>query len=331
MSGSSGQWKSNGTSSPPSEDAHQDADERQGKAVAPARFGDAERQAAEALIALALTEDLGIAGDITAEATIKAHLEGRGAIISREPGVLCGLPVVSLLGHEMGLSAGWQVLAADGTRLERGFKVARITGRVRDLLAFERTALNFLQRLSGVATLTRRFVDAVAGTKAVILDTRKTTPGWRILEKYAVRCGGGTNHRTGLYDAVLIKDNHLAALAEAGEPDPIGLAVARGRAMGKKASFVEVEVDSLEQLRRALECRPDIVLVDNFTTDRMREAVQMRDKLAAEVLIEASGGVNLDTVRGMAEAGVDRISVGALDSFSAALDLALDYETTESS
>ena len=174
--------------------------------------------------------------------------------------------------------------------------------------------------------MTARFVDAVAGTKAVILDTRKTTPGWRALEKYAVRCGGGRNHRFGLYDAVLIKDNHLAWLAEAGEPDPIGAAVGRGAGAGPGRTVVEVEVDSLEQLDRALECGPDIILVDNIGPDGLAEAVRRRDERAPGVLLEASGGVSLATVAALARTGVDRISVGALTHSAPALDIGLDFD-----
>jgi nicotinate-nucleotide pyrophosphorylase (carboxylating) len=193
------------------------------------------------------------------------------------------------------------------------------------LLMMERTALNFLQRLSGIATLTARFVAEVAGTKAVILDTRKTTPGWRALEKYAVRCGGGTNHRFGLYDAVLIKDNHLAWLAEGG--DPIGRAVAAARAGAPKGNkFIEVEVDTLEQLDRALEVGPDIILVDNLGPEKLAEAVRRRDAKAPGILLEASGGVTLETVRGLALTGVDRISVGALTHSAPALDIGLDFD-----
>ena len=196
---------------------------------------------------------------------------------------------------------------------------------MRSLLAMERTALNFLQRLSGIATMTAQFVTRVAGTKAVILDTRKTTPGWRALEKYAVRCGGGTNHRAGLYDAVLIKDNHLAWLAEGG--DPIGQAVKLAREGAPKGTkFIEVEVDTLEQFDRALEVGPDIILIDNLGPEKLAEAVRRRDERAPGILLEASGGVTLATVRALAETGVDRISVGALTHSAPALDIGLDFD-----
>jgi nicotinate-nucleotide pyrophosphorylase (carboxylating) len=198
---------------------------------------------------------------------------------------------------------------------------------MRSLLALERLALNFLQRLSGIATVTAQFVSAVAGTRAAIYDTRKTTPGWRALEKYAVRCGGGFNHRFGLYDAVLIKDNHLAWLESAarpGAPHPITAAIAAARAHTPSGTTIEVEVDSLEQLDVALRCAPDIILVDNLGPEPVAEAVRRRDAVAPQVQLEASGGVTLDTVGALARTGVDRISVGALTHSAPALDLALD-------
>jgi nicotinate-nucleotide pyrophosphorylase (carboxylating) len=194
---------------------------------------------------------------------------------------------------------------------------------MRALLAIERAALNFLQRLSGIATLTAEFVRRVEGTGARIFDTRKTTPGWRVLEKYAVRCGGGTNHRVGLHDSVLIKDNHLAWLAGGG--DPVGRAIARSRAGLPAGTVIEIEVDSLAMLDRALDCNPDIVLLDNFTLELLAQAVGLRDAKKPAIPLEASGGVSLDTVRAIAETGVERISVGALTHSAPALDIALDY------
>jgi nicotinate-nucleotide pyrophosphorylase (carboxylating) len=211
----------------------------------------------------------------------------------------------------------------DGQRGEKGTELARVSGGVRTLLAAERTALNFLQHLSGIATLTRRYVDAVAGLPVQILDTRKTTPGWRLLAKYAVRCGGGHNHRMGLHDGVLIKDNHLAPFGSG--PDAITKAVQAARAKVGHTVPLEIEVDTLEQLDAALAVRPDIVLLDNMTLDQMREAVRRRNAVAPEVKLEASGGVNLESIRGIAETGVDSISVGALTHSAPALDIALDY------
>ena len=280
----------------------------------------AELAAARALLALALAEDLGDAGDVTSLATIPSDAAGRAAFVARRPGVVAGLHLLPLVADAVDPTLAVELLAADGAAVVPGDRLATISGPLRGLLAAERTALNFLQRLSGVATLTRRYVEAVAGTRAVVLDTRKTTPGWRLLEKYAVRCGGGTNHRVGLFDAVLIKDNHLAGLGA----DAVRRAVAAARAYAPGLP-VEVEVDTLQQLDDALAVRADIVLLDNLPADALREAVRRRDAVAPGTRLEASGGVTLDTVRGMAEAGVDRISVGALTHSAPALDIGLDY------
>jgi nicotinate-nucleotide pyrophosphorylase (carboxylating) len=290
----------------------------------PPCFGPAERTNALALIDLARAEDLGPNGDLTSAATIPGHAQGAARFAARTEGIVAGLPVVALLADRFALAGGWQTLVEDGDRVAPGVPIARIAGSMRSLLALERTALNFLQRLGGIATLTARFVAAVAGTKALILDTRKTTPGWRALEKYAVRCGGGQNHRVGLHDAVLIKDNHLAWLAH--EVDPIGTAVQAARACAPPGTIVEIEVDSLRQLDRALECGPDIILVDNLGPDALVEAVRRRDAVNHHVLLEASGGVNLATVGALARTGVDRISVGALTHSAPALDIGMDFE-----
>jgi nicotinate-nucleotide pyrophosphorylase (carboxylating) len=287
------------------------------------RLTPSELGAADELIALALAEDLGDFGDRTADILIPAHARGLARVVARKPGVVAGLPVAARLAHEMEMENGWTPLVDDGARVEPGQAIAEVAGRMRTLLAFERTALNFLQHLSGVATLTARFVSAVEGTKAAIYDTRKTLPGWRLLEKYAVRCGGGRNHRIGLYDAVLIKDNHLAWLAHEG--DPIGKAVATARTCAPAGMTIEVEVDTLDQLERALACGPDIILLDNYDAEKTQQAVRMRDAVAPAIQLEASGGINLDTVRALAEAGVDRISIGALTHSAPALDLGLDF------
>jgi nicotinate-nucleotide pyrophosphorylase (carboxylating) len=286
-------------------------------------FTPSELGAADELIALGLAEDLGDFGDRTADILIPAHARGTGRIVARKPGVVAGLPVAARLAFEMELDNGWKPLVEDGSPVVAGQPVAEVAGRMRTLLAFERTALNFLQHLGGVATLTARYVAAVAGTKATILDTRKTLPGWRLLEKYAVRCGGGKNHRIGLFDAVLIKDNHLAWLDHEG--DPIGKAIATARVCAPAGMIIEIEIDTFDQLERALECSPDIILLDNFDAAKTRQAVRMRETLAPSVLLESSGGVSLETVRGLAEAGVDRISVGALTHSAPALDLGLDF------
>lgn len=293
-------------------------------------FGDREARAAETLIRLALAEDLDEAGDVTSTATIPAGGRARARFVARAPGVMAGLPVVRRLVEQFELLGGWQAHRGDGDRLEPGDVIADLAGPARSLLALERTALNFLQRLSGVATLTGRFVVEVAGTGARIYDTRKTTPGWRVLEKYAVRCGGGLNHRMGLHDAVLIKDNHLEFLRSQGVADPIAAAIATARAHAPSGAVVEVEVDTLEQLDRALACHPDIILVDNLGPDGLARAVARRNAVAPGIELEASGGINLETVGAVARTGVDRISVGALTHSAPALDIALDLEISSS-
>jgi nicotinate-nucleotide pyrophosphorylase (carboxylating) len=273
---------------------------------------------------MALTEDLGNRGDLTTTAVIPPHARGTARLVARAPGVIAGLPIVAMLLEAFEVSDGWRPRKADGDRVAAGEVVADLVGDFRAILSLERTALDFVQRLSGVATLTSRFVAKVEGSVAKVLDTRKTTPGWRILEKYAVRCGGGRNHRIGLYDAVLIKDNHLAWLRAQGEADPITRAVESARAAAPAGTTIEVEVDTLDQLDAALSCRPDIVLVDNLGPDALIEAVRRRDARAPGVALESSGGVTLDTIAGLARTGVDRISVGALTHSAIALDVAFD-------
>jgi nicotinate-nucleotide pyrophosphorylase (carboxylating) len=292
-------------------------------------FGDRERQCADTLIALALAEDLGQVGDLTSTATIPSDAEGAGAVVARSPGVLAGMRVVERVVAEFGILDNWEPRLTDGDSLDSGSLIAGVSGPMRSLLAMERVALNFLQRLSGIATLTAQFVAAVAGTRAAIYDTRKTTPGWRALEKYAVRCGGGVNHRFSLFDAVLIKDNHLAwlqAAARVSRSNPIAAAIVAARSHSPAGTTIEIEVDSLEQLELSLVCAPDIILVDNLGPHLLAEAVRRRDQVAPSVQLEASGGVNLNTVRALAETGVDRISVGALTHSAPSLDLALDFE-----
>ncbi len=295
------------------------------------QFGSAELRCANILIGLALEEDLAQVGDITSSATIPTDLWGNARFVARAPGVLAGLMVVEMLVERFEVLPQWRPRLADGDRLEYGTLIAEVGGPVRSILSLERTALNFLQRLSGIATLTARFVAATQGTSAAIFDTRKTTPGWRILEKYAVRCGGGRNHRLGLHDAVLIKDNHLAALQSQGGIDPISAAIAAAREYAPAGSVVEVEVDSLEQLDRALVSAPDIILVDNLGADALAEAVRRRNQRAPDVELEASGGVTLESVGALARTGVDRISVGALTHSAAALDIALDLDIDRAS
>jgi nicotinate-nucleotide pyrophosphorylase (carboxylating) len=286
-------------------------------------FTAAESEACRRLIAWALQEDLNDAGDLTSQAVIPPDLPGQAVLVARQAGVLAGLSAAELTFARVDATLTFEALRQDGASLKAGARLAVVRGRMRSILAGERTVLNFVQRLSGVATLTRRYVEEVAGLSVQVLDTRKTTPGWRLLEKYAVRCGGGHNHRMGLYDGILIKDNHLAALA--GHSDPITEAVRLARHKHGTAIPLEIEVDTLDQLEIALQARPDIVLLDNLSPSQLREAVRRRDAVAPGVRLEASGGVRLETIRAIAETGVERISVGALTHSAPALDIALDY------
>ncbi|HEY2783713.1 MAG TPA: carboxylating nicotinate-nucleotide diphosphorylase [Fimbriiglobus sp.] len=275
------------------------------------------------LVEMALAEDLGPAGDRTSESVISAGARGVAAFVARSGGVIAGLSAVELVAAAVSHDLAFQSKVNDGTKVEPKTVIATIEGPLRALLVSERTALNFLQRLSGIATLTRKYVEAVAGTKAKVLDTRKTTPGWRLLEKYAVRMGGGANHRVGLFDGVLIKDNHLAGLS-----GDIRKAISLARSFPANAGLpIEVEVDSLDQLDLALLEKPEIVLLDNMGPDLLCEAVLRRNLASPSTHLEASGGVTLDTIRSIAETGVDRISVGALTHSAPALDIALDYQS----
>lgn len=287
-----------------------------------------EDQASRRLIALALEEDLADQGDVTSQSVMSATLQGRAVFVARGEGVVAGLPVAELVVKEVDASLVFRALLSDGTRVRPGEKLAEVSGTMQGMLTAERTALNFLQRLSGVASLTRRYVDRIAGWPAQILDTRKTHPGWRRLDKYAVRMGGGHNHRLGLYDGILIKDNHLAAL-DVAENDKIPTAIRLARA-SRPDLPLEVEVDTLAQFEIALTCEPDMILLDNMSLEQMRHAVLRRNEAATKILLEASGGVNFDTVRAIAETGVDRISVGALTHSAPALDIALDFSSPAS-
>ena len=264
---------------------------------------------------MALAEDLGRAGDITAQACIDAEARLSVVFAARQDGRVAGLSCARLALAAMDSTATFEVVTPDGADCAPGTALARAEGNARAVLAAERTGLNLLGRLSGIATLTRAYVRLVEGTGATIVDTRKTTPGLRALEKYAVRCGGGINHRFGLDDAILIKDNHVAACGGVGE------AVRRARAFAGHLVKVEVEVDGLDQLEDALRHRPDVVMLDNFSLDDLRTAVALANGRA---VLEASGGVNLTTVRAIAETGVDVISVGALTHSAPVLDIGLD-------
>ncbi len=266
------------------------------------------------LIARALAEDVG-SGDITSEWIIPPDLRLRGDLLVKQVGVIAGLEVAALVFATVDPSIQFTALVNDGDRVNRGTVVARVVGPARSILTAERTALNFLQRMSGIATDTRRFVDAVAGTRAVILDTRKTCPGLRLLDKWAVRLGGAQNHRTGLYDMVLIKDNHIAAAGG------ITQAVRKVRERIPKGILVEVEVKSLAELDEALALGVDRIMLDNMSLDDIREAVR---RAQGRVKLEVSGGVTLSTVTKIAATGVDYISVGALTHSPQALDISLE-------
>jgi nicotinate-nucleotide pyrophosphorylase (carboxylating) len=269
------------------------------------------------LVKSALDED-GAFNDVTTLATVVSDRRARARLVARRAGVVSGVPIAVEAFCMLDPKVTIRVDQEDGARVERGDSILYLTGHARAVLAAERVALNFMQRLSGVASLTARYVDEVRGTRAKILDTRKTTPGWRLLEKYAVRCGGGTNHRLNLSSAVLIKDNHLAAV----EGD-VGVAVRRARDLAPAGTKVEVECESIEQVRAALDAHADIIMLDNMSPTQMGECVRL---VNGRTITEASGGVNLDTVRRIAETGVDWISVGALTHSAPALDLALDFE-----
>jgi len=294
-------------------------------------FHTTEHTAAETLIGLALAEDLHNVGDLTTAALVAESQQARVQVTARQRGILAGGPVAEAVFGRVDPSLCWETVLEEGSCLEPGAIVATVSGPLRSLLTAERTALNFLTHLSGVATLTRRFVDAIAGTDAAILDTRKTLPGWRALEKYAVRLGGGTNHRIGLYDGILMKDNHLAAWSTARPSATIADAVRAARQTvraDQNTVPIEVEVDRLDQLADALGGSPDIVLLDNMNVETLRKAVAIRDQFAPDVQLEASGGITLDNVSAIAETGIERISVGAITHSAPAVDLALDWTSS---
>jgi nicotinate-nucleotide pyrophosphorylase (carboxylating) len=263
----------------------------------------------------ALAEDLGRAGDVTSQACIPQDARFHGVFRARSPGRIAGLDCARLAIAELDPSARFAARTNDGADAEAGDILAEVDGNARAVLSAERTALNLLGRLSGIATLTRSYVRAVEGLGCAVTDTRKTTPGLRALEKHAVRCGGGTNHRFGLDDAILIKDNHVAAAGG------VSAALERARSHAGHLMKIEIEVDRLEQLDEALRFKPDVIMLDNFSLEDMREAVR---RARGKTVLEASGGVNLDTVRAIAETGVDVISVGALTHSATSLDVGLD-------
>ncbi|MBV6475431.1 MAG: carboxylating nicotinate-nucleotide diphosphorylase [Rhodocyclaceae bacterium] len=265
-------------------------------------------------VAAALAEDIG-SGDLTALLT-PAGQPARGIVVSREEAVLCGAAWFDACFHTLDAQARIRWHAGDGARIHAGQMLCEIEADTRALLSAERPALNFLQLLSGTATVTRKYVDAVAGTQAKIVDTRKTLPGLRLAQKYAVRCGGGTNHRLGLYDGILIKENHIMA---AGGVAPV---LAQARQLAPEGVFIQIEVETLDQLEEALAAGASMILLDNMDLALMRRAVQFT---AGRAVLEASGGVDLSRVRAIAETGVDRISIGSLTKDLRAIDLSLRH------
>ena len=276
-----------------------------------------KQDALTAVVRSALHED-GSFNDLTTIATVLSDRRARARVVAREKGVIAGVPLALEAFRSLDPKVAIRVDLEDGHPVSEGAPVLFVTGHARALLSAERVALNFLQRLSGIASLTAKYVDAVKGTAAKILDTRKTTPGWRTLEKYAVRAGGGLNHRMDLATGVLIKDNHIAAL-----DGDVALAVRRAREMAPAGVKVEVECESIEQVVQALEASADIILLDNMAPPLMAECVRL---VKGRAIVEASGGVDLTTVREIAETGVNWISIGALTHSARAMDLALDFE-----
>ena len=272
----------------------------------------------KAIVERALSEDLG-SGDVTTDALIPPDIRGLGSIVAKAAGVIAGVEVALEVFRQANPDVETRTLITDGSEVSPGVVVAEVEGSIAGILKGERVALNFLQRLSGIATATSMYVKAVQGTKARIVDTRKTVPGIRQLEKYAVRMGGGHNHRYNLADGILIKDNHIAAL----RAQELGLAeiVNRARENSPHTLRVEIEVESIDEAREALEAGADVILLDNMSPEEMRQVVAMS---GGRRLLEASGGINLDTVRAVAETGVDLISVGALTHSVRAMDISLD-------
>ena len=271
----------------------------------------------KSLIAAALDEDLGKAGDLTSKALIDPHLEAVGAMIARQDGVIAGLQCAGLVFKMLEETSRFEALVKDGDFVKAGTKIALISASARALLTGERTALNFIGRLSGIATLTKNYVDEIAHTSARVIDTRKTTPGLRALEKYAVACGGGGNHRMGLYDAILIKDNHIALAGG------VAAAYEKARAANRGVG-IEIEVDTLDQLDEALKVGAKRILLDNMDVAMLKKAVEKTNKRA---VLEASGGVTLKSIKAIAETGVDFISCGALTHSVPNFDVGLDIET----
>jgi nicotinate-nucleotide pyrophosphorylase (carboxylating) len=284
------------------------------------------------LARLAIREDLDRGFDITTVSVVPQGLPAEASIIARASGIAAGIDLIEWIVEALNCSIEVQINCHDGQPFEGKQALAVLRGEARDVLTCERTILNFLGRLCGIATWTRKHVDCIAGLPTRLYDTRKTTPGWRRLEKYAVHCGGGYNHRSGLYDAILVKDNHLAChhrvtgkLLSPSEAVENAKKFLKAQPGMSPETIVEIEVDSLEQLTDALNAEPDIVLLDNMSNELLRKAVQLRNEKNPKVQLEASGGVNLTTLRSIAETGVDRVSVGALTHSAVNLDLGLDW------
>ena len=281
-----------------------------------------------ALIQRAREEDLGPTGlDITTRLFVPQDLQADAHIVARQPGTLSGGALLQAVIRAYDPSVTLRGAVPDGALVAPGQSVATLTGPMQSILTIERIALNLVTHLSGIATLTARFVQQTTGTKARIYDTRKTLPGLRRLQKYAVACGGGATHRMGLYDAVLLKDNHLAHLGIDQLSEAVTQAVQTCRAAHPDLKFIMIEVDTLNQLKQVLTTGVDLVLLDNMPPEQLRQAVSLRDELAPQVELEASGGVNLDTVQAIAQTGVDRISIGALTHSAPAMDFGLDIRS----
>ena len=296
------------------------------------------------LIEMALTEDIGASNldagvDCTTDSIVPKEAAARAAFVSRADGVVCGVEIAKLAIEHFASKLKLEVEVEDGQVIKPKQTIAVMVGPAHDILTMERTCLNFMCRLSGISTLTGQYATEIKGTKACVLDTRKTTPGWRRLEKYAVACGGGENHRMGLYDAIMLKDNHLAfyrSLVEDNDDTiPTTIKIARqwiddnaSKLPNGKKTILQLEVDTLEQLEIALATDCDIILLDNMDCERLKKSVAMRDAKAPKILLEASGGVNLKTIGEIAKTGVERISVGALTHSAVNFDIGLDWEIT---
>ena len=296
------------------------------------------------LIEMALAEDIGasdldVGVDCTTDSIVPKEAAARAAFVSRADGVVCGVEIAKLAIKQFAPKLTLEVQVEDGNVVKPQQTIAVMVGPAHDILTMERTCLNFMCRLSGISTLTGQYANEIAGTKACVLDTRKTTPGWRRLEKYAVACGGGENHRMELYDAIMLKDNHLAfyrSLVEDNDDTiPTTIKIARqwiddnaSKLPNGKKTILQLEVDTLEQLEIALATDCDIVLLDNMDCDRLKKGVAMRNDKAPKILLEASGGVNLKTIGDIAQTGVERISVGALTHSAVNFDIGLDWEIT---